>query len=78
MGLIGTGDLFDLFHDAGVVGRNYLRAIAPVDLIAIILWGVVGCGDHHRCGALMVAASKRDKRGGAELFGEEGGDPVSS
>ena len=45
--LVAAAELRDLGGDAGVVRRDDLRAVAPVDLVAVVLRRVVTRGDHH-------------------------------
>ena len=43
----------DLLGNAGVVGRNDLTAVFPVDLVAIVRCRVVGGSDHDACTAVI-------------------------
>lgn len=43
----------DLLGNAGVVGRNDLAAVFPVDLVAVVGCGVVGSGNHDACTAVV-------------------------
>ena len=45
--LVAAADGRDRGGDAGVVRRDDLRAVAPVDLVAVVLRRVVARGDHH-------------------------------
>lgn len=43
----------DLLGNTGVVGRNDLAAVFPVNLVAVVGCGVVGSGDHDACTAVI-------------------------
>ncbi len=45
--LVAAADRRDRGRDAGVVRRDDLRAVAPVDLVAVVRGRVVARGDHH-------------------------------
>ena len=49
-----------------VGGRGDLRAVAEVDLVAVVLRGVVARGDHHARGAAQLADREGEQRRRAE------------
>ena len=59
-------DLRDLGDDVLVHGRGDLAAVAPEDLVAVILLGVVAGGDHDAGGRALEADGIAQFRGGAE------------
>ena len=73
-------DLFDaarFLHDSDVVGKNDLRAVFPIDFVAVVLRWIVGGCDHNGRMAAEIAAAKGDEGCGAELFREEDLDAVA-
>ena len=59
-------DLCDLGDDVLVHGRGDLAAVAPEDLVAVILLGVVAGGDHDAGGRALEADGIAQFRGGAQ------------
>ena len=62
--------LVHLVDDARVVGGQHLRAVSPVGLVAIVLLGVVACGDVDAALASEMAYGERAFRRGAHVVEE--------
>ena len=63
---VHIGDLGHLLDDVLVVRRRHLRPVGPIGLIAVVLLGVVRCGDHHARLALEFADREAQLGRGAQ------------
>jgi hypothetical protein len=73
--LIGVGRLGDLRGDPEVVRRDDLRAVAPVDLVAVVLRRVVAGRHHHARGGAEVLHREGEERRRAGARRDLRGDP---
>ena len=62
---VAPRDLVDLRYDALGVGTDYLRAVAEVDFVAVVVRGVVRSRYYYARRSLQMADSKRKLRRGA-------------
>ncbi|EAU68212.1 hypothetical protein STIAU_7739 [Stigmatella aurantiaca DW4/3-1] len=73
--LIGRLHRVDGGGDALIVRGDDLRAVAPVDLVAVVLRGIVAGGDHHRRTGPQAQRGERRQGRGHEAGEDERGDP---
>ena len=73
---IGKRYFVHFVDDAFVVGRQYLCAIVPISLVAIVFARVVAGRNVHARLAAEVTNSERDLRGGAQIVEKIDLDPI--
>ena len=72
-GHLDVGDRLDFQHfldDGLVVGGGELAAVAPVGLVAVVLLGIVGGGEHDAGVAVAVADGEAELGGGTHAVEE--------
>src|SRR5207245_539475 len=70
--LAERADGVDLGGDTRIGGRHDLRAVAQVDLVAVVLRRVVACRDGDTGGGTEVA-DREGQHGGGQRVGEQRG-----
>lgn len=65
--LPGRPVLADVCGNVSIMGRNDLRTVVPVDLVAIILLGIVRCRNHNACLAAQLGDGKSHVRCGTDV-----------
>ena len=66
--LLHRRDFVHLLDDIDIVRRHQLATILPIHLVAIVLHGIVRCGNHNTCMTLQMAHGKREHRRGAQFI----------